>query len=257
VAERMHVSSSSYDMHVSSSSYDMHVPPPRGAQEVAERQCPSRAPEEAEAEAEEEEEEEEEGGSPRLFKAKAGTDASVPVEVVKSEVTEKEEEEEEEEEKEEKKTLINDTLEVTVTGPEADTDGRVPGLEDRADRPLKTPSAPPLPPPLPPPDTRHGEPDRDKGEKGKEGKETTGQEGKQKTRKEGKEGDGGCVVPRNSWHFFEEDYERKMVVDELVVRRQLALYMRRGWEHDKRVLRVVVPLKRAGGSRLLAQKRPV
>jgi hypothetical protein len=66
--------------------------------------------------------------------------------------------------------MVKSEITVTVTGPEADTDGRVPGLEDRADRPLKTPSAPPLPPPLPPPDTRHGEPDRDKGEKGKEGK---------------------------------------------------------------------------------------
>ena len=197
------------------------------AQEVAERQSPFRAPEE-------EEEEEEEGGggggvSPRLFKAKAGADAKVA--------------EEGERKGDGDGSKDGSSAQPELTGARCrtvgmarsantDADASVPELEDR---PVKTTGAPPpLPPPLPPPDTGHGEPGRDKGQAGPGG-------------------GGGRVTPRNSWHFFEEDYERKMVVDELVVRRQLALYMRRGWEHDKRVLRMTVPLKRGSASRILAR----
>jgi hypothetical protein len=198
------------------------------AQEVAERQSPFCAPEE------EEEEEEGGGGYPRLFKAKVGADAKGVAE--------------EGEGKGDWEGKRGSSTEPEVTGARCraggmarsarsantDADASVPELEDR---PVKTTAAhPPLLLPLPPPDTRHGQPGRDKSQE--------------------EPGGGGRefrVTPRNSWHFFEEDYERKMVVDELVARRQMALYFRRGWEHDKRVLRMTVPLKRGSASKILAR----
>ena len=126
----------------------------------------------------------------------------------------------------------------SVTGARCRSVGtaRAANTDADANRLVKTTAAPaPLSTPLPPPDTQHGDPGRDKGQEG-----TGGGEGG---------GEGGRATPRNSWHFFEEDYERKKVVEELVARRQMALYMRRGWEHDKRVLRMTVPVKRGSASR--------